>query len=74
MTRGDKTLPIEPEIEMWVEFEIDDEHFANEKKLRAKIVRPTQRPRGRKLTGRDATFQIQTHHPNARKKRPSWRQ
>lgn len=64
---------VAPELMMWVEFELDDEHRAQEDRLRAKIVRPTQRPSGRKLSGRDATFRIVTHHPNARKKRPSWR-
>ncbi len=71
---GDNTRCIEPEIDMWVEFELDDEHFATEKKLRAKLVRPTQRPEGKKLSGRDATFQIVRHHPNARKKRPTWKE
>ena len=56
-----------------VEFELDDEQFEEEKRLRAKVVRPTTRPIGRKLSGRDATFQIITHHPKARRRRPSWR-
>jgi hypothetical protein len=56
-----------------VEFEIDDEIFENEKRLRAAAVRPTKRPMGRKLSGRDATFKIVTHHPKARRKRPDWR-
>jgi len=64
---------LSPELEMWVEFELDDDHFEQEKKLRAKVVRPTDRPIGRKLSGRDATFKVVTHHPNARKKRPDWR-
>ncbi|MBL6724134.1 MAG: cold shock domain-containing protein [Rubripirellula sp.] len=58
---------------LWVEFELDDDQFEEDKRLRAKIVRPTMRPIGRKLSGRDATFQIITHHPKARKRRPSWR-
>ena len=58
---------------LWVEFELDDEQFEEEKRLRAKVVRPTTRPIGRKLSGRDATFQIITHHPKARRRRPSWR-
>ena len=62
-----------PEIEMWVEFELNEEHRETENRLRAKIVRPTDRPTGRKLSGRDATFNIVTHHPKARRKRPSWR-
>lgn len=68
-----KTVYVKPEEGLWVEFEIDDEHLANEEKLRAKIVRPTNRPGGRKLSGRDATFNIMTRHPKARKKKPSWR-
>lgn len=56
-----------------VEFEIDDELFETEQRLRATIVRPTRRPMGRKLSGRDATFKIVTHHPKARRKRPDWR-
>ena len=63
----------QPEIKMWVEFELNDEFYEREKKLRAKAVRPTDRPTGRKLAARDATFHIVTHHPNARRRRPSWR-
>ncbi len=70
---GSSNHQLAPEVEMWVEFELDDEHFATEKRLRAKVVRPTDRPVGRKLSGRDATFKIVTHHPNARKERPTWR-
>ena len=58
---------------LWVEFELDDDQFEEDKRLRAKVVRPTTRPIGRKLSGRDATFQIITHHPKARRRRPSWR-
>lgn len=68
------TRKIAPEIELWVEFELDDEHQETHDRLRAKVVRPTTRPTGRKLSGRDATFRIVTHHPNARRKRPNWRQ
>ena len=71
---GEKTDGIEPTADLWVEFELDDEHFAAEKKLRATRVRPTDRPAGKKLSGKDATFRLTQHHPNARKKRPSWRQ
>ena len=60
-------------VDTWVEFEIDDDHFATEQKLRATVVRPTDRPQGKKLSGRDATFKIITHHPKARRKRPTWR-
>ncbi|TWU06250.1 cold-shock protein [Stieleria varia] len=68
------TGPLSVELEtQFVEFEIDDEVWATDKKLRAKVVRPTRRPEGRKMSGRDATFKIITHHPNARRKRPKWR-
>ena len=73
LVEGNTTRIVEPALEMWVEFELDDEHYATQKKLRAKTVRPTARPEGKKLSGRDATFNIIRHHPNARKKRPSWR-
>ncbi|OYP36142.1 hypothetical protein CGZ80_09595 [Rhodopirellula sp. MGV] len=56
-----------------VEFEIDDVMFETEKKLRATVVKITKRPMGRKMSGRDATFNIVTHHPKARRKRPDWR-
>lgn len=68
-----ETRPVMPEVGMFVEFEIDDELFSTEKRLRAVIVRRTERPEGKKLSGRDATFQIVTHHPRARRKRPDWR-
>ena len=66
-------VEIKIEMDLWVEFELDEECFREQNKLRAKTVRPTNRPRGRKLSGRDATFNIVTHHPKARRKRPSWR-
>jgi len=64
---------VEPSVELWVEFELDDEQYDLDKRLRAKVIRPTSRPIGRKLSGRDATFNIVTHHPKARRKRPTWR-
>ena len=72
--RQGREARIEPEQGMWVEFEIDVTRFEDEKKLRATSVRPTDRPGGRKLSGRDATFKIVTHHPRARRKRPTWRE
>lgn len=62
-----------PQIDMFVEFEIDDEFFATEKKLRAVVVRRTARPDGRRLTGRDTPHLVNLHHPKARRKRPDWR-
>ncbi|TWU51004.1 hypothetical protein Poly51_42970 [Rubripirellula tenax] len=72
-TKFGRDVNLRPEIGMWVEFELDDTKFEEEKKLRAKACRPTDRPIGRKLSGRDATFQIVLHHPNAKRKRPTWR-
>lgn len=60
-------------VQRTVEFEIDDELFETEQRLRATVVRLSKRPMGRKLSGRDATFNIVTHHPKARRKRPDWR-
>lgn len=71
--KNGRTITVAPEPMMWVEFELDDDHFEKEQKLRAKIVRPSDRPIGRKLSGRDATFNLVTHHPKARRKRPDWR-
>jgi cold shock CspA family protein len=71
--RDGREIRLEPQEGMSVEFEIDDNRFEDEKKLRATSVRPTNRPDGRKLSGRDATFKIVTHHPRARRKRPTWR-
>ena len=73
ITKDGVTQKLLPEVELWVEFELDDEHRETNDRLRAKVVRPTTRPTGRKLSGRDATFRIVTHHPNARRKRPNWR-
>jgi hypothetical protein len=66
-------LVAEQLVQKHVEFEIDDDLFEQEKRLRATIVRPTRRPMGRRMSGRDATFKIVTHHPKARRKRPDWR-
>ncbi|MGB7345370.1 MAG: cold shock domain-containing protein [Pirellulaceae bacterium] len=68
-----KTTKVPIEMDLWVEFELDEEIFRSQNKLRTKVVRPTERPRGRKLSGRDATFNIVNHHPKARRKRPTWR-
>jgi cold shock CspA family protein len=74
IVKNGRTQTIAPSLDLWIEFELDDEKFETDKRLRAKVVRPTNRPIGRKLSGRDATFQIITHHPRARRKRPSWRE
>jgi len=64
---------IVPRSEMYVEFELDDDHYELTKKLRAKVVRPTHRPAGRKLKASDSPYEIVFHHPRARRKRPTWR-
>ncbi len=65
--------PTEPLEELYVEFEIDDDHFEVKKQLRAKVVRVTKRPAGRKLTAADATFEFTHHHPKAQRRKPGWR-
>ncbi len=71
---GERPIPVQPPQEhMWVEYELDDDYFESEKRLRAKLVRLSSRPQSKKLSGRDAPHLIVKHHPNARKKRPSWR-
>jgi hypothetical protein len=71
--RFGRTTNVPPEVGLWVQFELDEEHLEKSERLRAKVVTPTDRPSGRKLSGRDATFNIITHHPRARRKRPDWR-
>ncbi|TWT75155.1 cold shock domain-containing protein [Allorhodopirellula solitaria] len=65
---------IVPQNEMYVEFELDDDHYEATQKLRAKVVRPTHRPSGRKLKASDSPYEIVFHHPRARRKRPTWRE
>lgn len=66
-------LPRQPLVGAFVEFEIDEEYRARENKLRASVVRLTDRPMGKRLTGRDAPHLVNSHHPKARRKRPTWR-
>lgn len=63
----------EPSVRQFVEFELDDEHRAAEQRLRATVVRPTDRPQGKRLSAEDAPHLAIRHHPKARRKRPSWR-
>jgi len=67
-------IPRQPLIGAFVEFEIDEEYRTRENKLRASVVRLTDRPMGKKLTARDAPHLIIAHHPKARRKRPTWRE
>jgi cold shock CspA family protein len=67
---GTKPIPDEGRV---VEFEIDDLLMKEDKKLRAIVVRPTDRPMGRVLTPRDAPHLNARHHPRARRRKPTWR-
>lgn len=64
---------LDPRLGAFVEYELDEEFRARENKLRATVVRLTDRPMGRKLIARDAPHLINPHHPKARRKRPTWR-
>lgn len=64
---------LDPRLGAFVEYELDEEYRARENKLRASVVRLTDRPMGRKLIARDAPHLINPHHPKARRKRPTWR-
>lgn len=64
---------LDPKLGAFVEYELDEEFRARENKLRATVVRLTDRPMGRKLIARDAPHLINPHHPKARRKRPTWR-
>jgi cold shock CspA family protein len=66
-------IPREPLPGAFVEYELDDEVHAREKKLRAKVVRLTDRPMGKTLSMRETPHLATAHHPKARRKRPSWR-
>jgi cold shock CspA family protein len=72
--RGEvRGVPREPIEGAFVEFEIDEEYRAREKKFRATIVTLTDRPMGRRISIRDAPHLANPHHPKARQKRPTWR-
>lgn len=62
-----------PTVDLFVEFEIDDEFHAREKKLRATVVRQTKRPDGAMLEPDVDPHLRAKHHPNARRRRPTWR-
>ncbi len=66
-------VPCAPMEGAFVEYELDEEHRAKEKKYRAKIVTLTDRPMGKRLSVRDTPHLANAHHPKARRKRPSWR-
>lgn len=62
-----------PQAGAFVEFQIDEEYFEKEKKLRATTVSLTNRPMGKRLSMRDTPHLAGFHHPKARRKRPTWR-
>lgn len=62
-----------PRTELFVEFELDEDHRAATGKLRASVVRPTARPEGKQLDENADNRMVAKHHPRARQKRPSWR-
>lgn len=63
----------EPLVGTSVEFELDEAYRASENKLRATVVRLTNRPMAKRLSVRDTPHLINPRHPKARRKRPSWR-
>lgn len=72
--RGEvRGLPRAPMEGAFVEFEIDEDYFAREKKFRATVVTLTDRPMGKRLSVRDTPHLANFHHPKARRKRPTWR-
>ncbi|QDS95985.1 Cold-shock DNA-binding domain protein [Roseimaritima multifibrata] len=62
-----------PMIEMFVEFEIDPEYQKKENKLRATVVRLTDRPDGAEIEPYADPHLRAQHHPKARRQRPTWR-
>lgn len=66
-------MPREPLPGAFVEYELDEEIFARDKKLRAKVVRLTDRPMGKTLSMRETPHLANAHHPKALRRRPTWR-
>lgn len=66
-------VPRAPLAGAFVEYELDEEYREKEKKLRAKIVTLTNRPMGKRLSARDTPHLVNSRHPKARRKRPTWR-
>ncbi len=56
-----------------VEFEIDELDLIEKRPLKAKVVLRPTRPLTMRLQPSDAPELNPRHHPNARRKRPSWR-
>lgn len=62
-----------PKVDQFVEFEVDELHRRAEGKLRAKMVRVTKRPEGKKLEDFADPHLRAKHHPKARRSKPAWR-
>jgi cold shock CspA family protein len=62
-----------PQIDQFVEFEIDELHRRAEGRLRAVSVRITKRPEGTKLEDSADPHLRAKHHPKARRSKPGWR-
>ena len=56
-----------------VEFEIDELAKIEKRKLQATLIRRSARPLAMKIKSSDAPKLNAKHHPNARKRRPTWR-
>ena len=56
-----------------VEYEIDELHKIEKRKLQATLVRRSVRPLSMRLKPSDAPELKAKHHPKARKSRPTWR-
>ena len=57
-----------------VEYDIDELHRIEKIRLQATLVRRSSRPLSMKLKPFDAPELKAKHHPNARKRRPTWRE
>lgn len=62
-----------PKLDQFVEFELDEIHRRTTSKLRAKVVRKTERPEGMKLEDSADPHLRAKHHPKARRAKPAWR-
>ena len=62
-----------PRIGQWIEFELDELHRRKENKLRALVVRMTNRPEGETMDVFRDQHLVSKHHPRARQTKPVWR-
>lgn len=62
-----------PRMGQVVEFIVDELHRRESGRLRATLVRATNRPLEFKLTGKSNPELMVKHHPRARQRKPTWR-